>query len=109
MGQDLAVGPAGTPRATTRVAPFCPSSADVDALVNDLTVAFAHEAGALRATLRLIAPDARHGRYAVATLDARWLTSQRKCSRGGCARCCNATACMVDHDGGCLPATSATQ
>lgn len=68
---------AGTPRATLRSGAFS-ASASLDALVNDLTMAYGHESGTPRASLRLAAPDsiARHGRHAT-TLDARWLTSSR--------------------------------
>lgn len=54
------------------------AAASADDLANDLTIAYAHEGGSPRATLRLEAPDAitAYGRRP-ATLDARWVTSAR--------------------------------
>lgn len=54
------------------------ATAGADDLANDLTIAYAYEAGSPRASLRLEAPDsiAVYGRRP-ATLEARWVTSAR--------------------------------
>lgn len=60
------------------------ASTTADDLVNDLAIAYAHEAGAPRATVRLEAGDAiaRMGRRS-ATLPASWLTSARVAAQVG--------------------------
>jgi hypothetical protein len=65
------------PRATVRDGDLS-ASVSSDGLVNDLTIAYAHEDGQPRASLRLEAPDsiAAYGRRP-ATLEARWVTSAR--------------------------------
>lgn len=73
----LSPGVTPAPRATVRTGELSAQAAS-DALVNDLTVTYAHEDGSPRASVRLEAPDsiALYGRRSE-TLDATWVRSAR--------------------------------